>query len=120
MHPDLLKILSHHDHPIDNEQLVAYLTGQLNAEESYKLESQLSDAGFDEDALEGLMMVQNKKKLSGVQMELNMFLKEKLSQPKKRKKRPELLSWQWLALATGVLILLVVLAWFAIHFLQSK
>ncbi|HSC52814.1 MAG TPA: hypothetical protein VLC98_04305 [Phnomibacter sp.] len=117
MHPDLLKILSNNDQPIDNEQLVAYLTGKLNAEESHALESKLSGAGFDEDAMEGLMMMQDKKNIGTVQAELNLFLQEKLHQPKKKKKRAELLSWKWLAVATGILILFILLSYFVIHYL---
>jgi hypothetical protein len=120
MHPDLLNILSHHDHPIDNEQLVAYLTGKLNAEESHKLESQLTEAGFDEDALEGLMMVQDKKKLSGVQLELNMFLKDKLSQPKKKKKRTPVISLPVLLLITGGIIILILVAWYFLYYLSGN
>jgi len=120
MHPDLLKILSHHDHAIDNEKLVAYLTGQLNAEESHMLESQLTEAGFDEDALEGLMMVQDKKKLSGVQMELNLFLKEKLSQPKKKKRRKPLLSLPALLIITGGIIILILVVWYFLYFLSGN
>jgi CHASE3 domain sensor protein len=120
MHPDLLKILSHQDHPIDNEQLVQYLTGQLTAEESHTLESQLSEAGFDQDALEGLMLMNDKKKLSGVQMELNMFLKEKLNQTKKKKKRQALLSLPSLLIITGGLIILIIVAWYFIYYLGGK
>ena len=59
MHPDLLKILSSQDQPIDNEKLVAYLTGQLSAPESQRLEEQLSASGIDQEALEGLSLEPN-------------------------------------------------------------
>ena len=120
MHPDLLNILANTDQPIDNEQLIAYLTGKLSPAESQQVEAQLSAAGIDAEALEGLMMVQDRKRLPAIQHELDMFLKAQTSQPNKRKHKTMQVNWLWLSLATLLLIALAVLAWYAVHFLQGK
>jgi anti-sigma factor RsiW len=118
MHPDLLKILSHSDQPIDNEKLIAYLTGQLSPAESQQVEEQLAASGIDEEALDGLMML-NRHKVSGYQQELDLFLKKQIKTDKRRKHKPLGISWGWLAAGTAAIILLAILAWYFIHALQS-
>lgn len=119
MHPDLLKILSHSDQPIDNEKLIAYLTGQLSPAESQQVEEQLAASGIDEEALDGLMML-NKHKVSAYQQELDLFLKKQIKSEKRKRKMPLGITWGWLAAATAGIILLAILAWFFIHALLSK
>jgi len=119
MHPDLLKILSHSDQPIDNEKLVAYLTGQLSPAESQQVEEQLAASGIDEEALDGLMML-NKHKVSAYQQELDLFLKKQIKTEKRKKHKPLGISWGWLAAATGAIIVLAILLWYIVHFLSTK
>ncbi|MCU0396313.1 MAG: hypothetical protein MUF29_10415 [Chitinophagaceae bacterium] len=120
MHPDLLKILSSQDQPIDNEKLVAYLTGQLSAPESQRLEEQLSASGIDQEALEGLMLVSQKKMIPAYQQELDLFLKSHIKPEKRRRLRRLQLPWGWLAAATAAIILLAILAWYLVHYLQAQ
>lgn len=120
MHPDLLNILSSQDQPIDNEKLIAYLTGSLGAAESQQLEAQLASSGIDQEALEGLMLLSDKKKLPAYQQELNQFLKQQIKTEKRRRRKLMDVSWGWLAAGTAAIILLAILAWYFIHALQSQ
>lgn len=119
MHPDLLKILSSHEQPIDNEQLIAYLTGELNAAESQELEARLLEHGISRDALDGLMMLKDKRKLASLQTELNLGLKQKLNTPPIKKRKPITLSQPALWLITGFLLALMVLVWYFIYYLKK-
>lgn len=119
MHPDLLKILSHSDQPIDNEKLIAYLTGQLSPAESQQVEEQLAASGMDEEALDGLMML-NRHRVSAYQQELDLFLKKQIKNEKRRRHKPLGISWGWLAAATGAIILLAILLWYVVHFMTTN
>lgn len=120
MHPDLLQILTNQDQPIDNEKLIAYLTGKLNAVESREMEAQLAASGLEEDALEGLLLVKDKKKLPDYQQHLQLFLKANLKQDKRKPRKKLDISWIWLAAATGGIILLAILVWYFIHYLYNQ
>ncbi len=120
MHPDLLNILQSQDQPIDNEQLVAYLTGQLSAAESRAIEEKLAAGGMDAEAIEGLLMVADKQKLPAYQHELQQFIRQRTQPARRRRLRPLQMGWGWLALATGLLIALAILVWYVVHFMQQK
>jgi anti-sigma factor RsiW len=120
MHPDLLKILSSHEQPIDNEQLIAYLTGELNANESQALEARLLEHGISRDALEGLLMLKDKRKLTSLQTELNLGLKEKLNPAPKKKRKTISPSQPALWLLTGLLLAIMVLVWYFVYFLHKS
>jgi anti-sigma factor RsiW len=119
MHPDLLNILQSQDQPIDNEQLIAYLTGQLSAAESRAIEEKLAAGGMDAEAIEGLMLVADKQKLPAYQHELQQFIRQR-TQHDRRRLRPLQMGWGWLAVATGLLIALAILVWYVVHFMQHK
>lgn len=119
MHPDLLNILSNQENPIDNEKLIAYLTGHLGAAESQQLEAQLAASGLDQEALEGLMLVE-KSKLPAYHHELSQFLKSQVKPEKRKRRKLAEISWGWLAAGTAALILLAILLWYVVHFLSTR
>ena len=120
MHPDLLDILSRKESPITNEQLVNYLTGKMSDEERHELEKTIADAGLDNDAFEGLHLVENKNRLQQYQLDINKALHEKLKQKKPKRRQIKLLQLPWLLLLTGGLLALIFFVWFMLHLLQGR
>ena len=119
MHPDLLDILSHKESPISNQQLVDYLTGNMNDEQSNAFEKSVMANGMDNEALEGLQMLRNKEKITQYQLEINKSLRENLQQKKFTKKKKNTPQLPYLVILTVALLALIILVWVLFHFLQS-
>ena len=120
MHPDLLDILSHKESPISNQQLVDYLTGIMNDEQSNAFEKTIMANGIDNEALEGLQMLRNKEKIMQYQMEINKSLRENLHQKKSTKNKKSTIQIPYLMILTVALLALIILVWVLIHFMQSQ
>jgi hypothetical protein len=119
MHPDLLDILSHKESPISNQQLVDYLTGKMDDEQSNAFEKSVISNGMDNEALEGLQMLRNKEKITQYQLEINRSLRENLHQKKSAKKKKNIVQLPYLVILTVALLALIILVWVLFHFLQS-
>jgi len=119
MHPDLLDILSHKESPISNQQLIDYLTGNMNDEQTNAFERSVIANGMDNEALEGLQMLRNKEKITQYQLEINKSLRENLHQKKAIKKKKTTIQLPYLIILTVALLALIILVWVLFHFLQS-
>jgi hypothetical protein len=119
MHPDLLDILSHKESPISNQQLIDYLTGNMNDEQSNAFEKSIVASGMDNEALEGLQMMRSKEKITQYQLEINKSLRETLQQKKAPKKKKTVIQLPYLIILTVALLALILLLWVLFHFLQS-
>jgi hypothetical protein len=117
MRPELLDILMHKELPIENEQLLKYLTGQLPEPERHAVERQLAQNGFGQDALEGLQMMPQPEKLTKYAHEIKIMLRKNLKQQIHRKRREQLLSWPWLAIGGVLGLLFLWLVWWFFHLL---
>jgi ferric-dicitrate binding protein FerR (iron transport regulator) len=119
MQPDLLDILRHRELPVSSEQLVAYLTGTLGAEESHEVERRLAAADLGQDAWEGLQMLKHSSRLPGIELALNEQLKHQLATAKPKRRRPMVFQWSLLILLVALIIVLCLGAWFLVHTLQK-
>ena len=116
MHPDLLDILQNQQLPITDEQLVDYLTGKLSDEECHNVEKKLAASGLDDEAFEGLMLVNDKTKIRQHALDINKSLLEKLKNQKQNKRqKAKILQINWLIILAVGLLCLIFLAWFVIH-----
>ncbi|HMP92288.1 MAG TPA: hypothetical protein PKD90_05410 [Phnomibacter sp.] len=118
MHPNLLDILSHAQEPVSSQQLVAYLTGQLNPADSHEVERKLAASPIGNDALHGLMHFSQKEKLPDIEQALNEQLRKQLQPKPKKRRKPLGLPWWQLITLIALLLALCVGVWFAIHFLH--
>jgi len=78
MNNDLLNILSNSDKDIDNQQLMAYLSGQLSGEQQHAVEQSMADSEFMNDAVEGLQNISDKKDLQTYVDDLNAALQKSM------------------------------------------
>lgn len=114
MDKELKDILSHSNKDIDNQKLMDYLSGKLSAEEKHKIEEQMADSAFVNDAVEGLEDVKNKKDLSLFVEQLNTNLHKQLNKKKKRKLKRTRKDQPWLYLTIVILLLLIIICFIVI------
>ena len=103
MREELLNILSDSNKDIDNQKLMDYISGKLNAEQKHEVEKWMVDHPFFNEAVEGLQHADSKKVLSSVD-EINSSLKKYLEQ-RKRKRDRNLFPLNWWMYFTIVFIL---------------
>ncbi|RYY52907.1 MAG: hypothetical protein EOO09_19865 [Chitinophagaceae bacterium] len=119
MDKKLKDILSNLNPDVDQETLMAYLQGQLQAEQRHEVERQLAGNDFDSDAMDGLQELQDKKKISSIVEQLNRDLKKKTERKKQRRKKLELPNQNWLWISAMILLLLIVFSYLIIHKMRN-
>ncbi len=118
MNNDLLNILSNSNKDIDNQKLMDYLSGSLSEQEKHEVETWMLDNDFANDAIEGLEQVDNTRRLESLVDQLNKDLHKKLQQKNARKAKRKLKEYPWIYFAVILVLVLVVLGFFVIHYLQ--
>ena len=113
-------ILSNLSSDIDQETLIKYLQGQLSEEQKNEVEKKMLTSEFDNDALEGLEEIKNKERLSFLVDTLNRDLKKNLKQKKQRRDKLRFKDQPWLYISILIILLLLVLSYFAIHRLMQQ
>lgn len=112
------RILS--DHPeIDPERLTAYLEGRLSGEERHRVERLMAESDFVSDAMEGLSMMPDRGRLPGIVADLNRGLRRRTRDRRRRIFRNGMGFPSWLAYATVLFILLVIVAWLILRTLEA-
>jgi len=87
MKNELKNILSNSNKDIDNQELLGYLSNQLTNAESHKIEQQMADDEFMNDAIEGLQQINDKKNIPIHLEELYAGLQKQVAKKNERKKR---------------------------------
>lgn len=113
-------ILSNLSTDIDQEKLLQYLQEQLSADQQHHVEQGLIDDPFAADAVEGLQQMRDKKKMEYMVEMLNRDLKKKTEKKKKRRQQLQLKDHSWLYLSAIILIILIVICYFVIHYMKSR
>ncbi|MEO7312955.1 MAG: hypothetical protein ABIX01_21395 [Chitinophagaceae bacterium] len=111
----LLNILQSKEVPIENQQIIDYLTGMLEADQRQQMESQELDDAMMQDAIEGLQAIKDKSRLERIAKEMNKTLQKKLTTQKKR--HVETRKWKdqkWILLAIATVLLIVVICYIVI------
>jgi hypothetical protein len=113
-------ILSNLSTDIDQEKLLQYLQQQLSADQQHHVEKGLIDDPFAADAVEGLQQMRDKKKMEYMVEMLNRDLKKKTEKKKKRRQQLQLKDHSWLYLSVFIVIILIVICYFVIHYMKSR
>jgi hypothetical protein len=114
MSGELKDILSHLNPETDQEVLLQYLQGRLNAAQQHNVEEGSLQDDFDADALEGLGELEDKKNLQLVVEGLNKDLKKRTGK-KKHRRKPDLKIEPWLIITILTVIVLVIISFFILH-----
>lgn len=119
MHRDLTDILSNNGQPVSDRQLMDYLNGKLTDAERHELEKLMAADGMNDDALEGLELIENKQQIAQHHAEINKALGDKLKQKKQTRQRRKLPQMQLSIIITAALLALALLVWFIVHQLHK-
>lgn len=121
MKPDLLHILQE-GKPlgIDDAQLAAYLSNQLDEAARHEVEQQLLQAGaLEEDAWEGWQQAPNAAALLQHAADINAHLQQQLQAKPKRPRKKSIKALPWLGWLLAFLLALVLLGWWIIYLLAD-
>ncbi len=120
MSDNLKDILSHLSTEVDQETLLKYLEGRLSDEQRHEIEKKMLGSEFNDDAMEGLQQIRDKKDISLLVEQLNRDLHKKLDKKKKRREKLRFKDQPWLYIAIVIILLLIVLSYVVIQkMLQS-
>jgi hypothetical protein len=115
MSSDLLNILSNSNKDIDNQKLMDYISGKLSGEEKHEVEQWMVDNNFENEALEGLQTLSDKKDLQAYVDNLNKELNQYLQQKKHRRDKRKIKDIPWSYLAIVLVLMLIIIAYFIIQ-----
>jgi anti-sigma factor RsiW len=121
MNNDLKDILSNSNKDIDNQQLMDYLSNQLNKAESHEIEKQMADDAFMNDAVEGLQKIENKKDMQAYVEQLNDELHNQLAKNKIRKEKRKLKEQPFTYVTIIIILILVIVSFLVLRkYLETK
>ena len=113
---DLLNILQSNEVPIENQQIIDYLQGQLKATAQNKLEQHEQDDPMMQDAIEGLRMMPDTARLEKLTVDLNLHLQQRIAgQKQKRKETARWKDQNWILTAAVTIILLIIICFVVIR-----
>lgn len=115
MASDLLNILSNSNKDIDNQKLMDYISGKLSGKEKHEVEEWMIDNNFENEALEGLQTLPDKKDLQIYVDQLNKELNNYLQQKKHRRDRRKIKEIPWSYVAIVLVLMLIIIAYFVIQ-----
>lgn len=116
---DLINILSNSNKDIDNQKLMDYISGKLTGKDKHEVELWMVDNNFENEAMEGLDTMKDKKQLEAYVNQLNKNLNKYLQQKKHRRDRKKIKEIPWSYLAIVLVLLLIILAYFVIQKLPA-
>lgn len=109
----LLNILQSKEVPIENQQVIDYLKGKLNADMQHQLEEQELEDPLVKDAMEGLQLLPDRSKLEMIAKEMHFHLQKKLSVYKnKHKEKRKWKEQNWILLSIVVILLLIIICYY--------
>ncbi|HVX50240.1 MAG TPA: hypothetical protein VHB48_08775 [Chitinophagaceae bacterium] len=111
---DLTNILSSEDE-FTEDLLLEYLMGNTSGEDAHKVEKQMADSDFVNDAVEGLQAIKSPRKLSDYVTQLNNKLQQQLELKKQKKEKREIKHLGWIILAVILILALCILGYVIIH-----
>ena len=114
MSDDLKDILSNSNKDIDNQQLMDYLSNQLNKADKHEVENAMSDDAFVNDAVEGLQNFEGRENIQSYVTELHDDLQKQLAKKKKRKEKRKWKDQPWVYLAIVLILILLIICFIAV------
>ncbi len=113
---DLLNILQSNEVPIENQQIIDYLQGQLQTDAQHNLEKQEQHDPMMQDALEGLRMLPNANNLEKMTTAINLHLQQRIAGQKlKRKETARWKDQNWILMAAITIILLIIICFVVVR-----
>ncbi|HMO31933.1 MAG TPA: hypothetical protein PKE63_00245 [Lacibacter sp.] len=103
---------------VSEQELLDYIHNRLSPEQRHAVEERLAAHELLSDAEEGLELIQDKNQLPEVVARLNRQLAGQLREKRHQPRRP-LPSMGLLIMATFLILLLIVMAFFVIYNLQK-
>jgi hypothetical protein len=101
--------------PIENQQIIDYLQGQLKAAAQNKLEQHEQDDPMVKDAIEGLRMMPDTAQLEKMTIDINLHLQQRIAgQKQKRKETARWKDQNWILTAAITIILLIIVCFVVI------
>jgi len=107
------------DDELSEEQILKYLEGNLTDAERHRVELQMADSTFVNDAVEGLEHFKNKKDIHSYVDQLNHQLQKHTEKKKKRKTKRRLTGMDGLLLTIVMVLLLCVLGYIAVRVFEK-
>ncbi|BAV05223.1 hypothetical protein SAMN05421788_105321 [Filimonas lacunae] len=108
-------ILADEQDDLNDEELLKYLEGQLDAAQQHNVEKKMADSAFLNDAMEGLASFPSKKQLKAQVKHLNKGLQNQLDTRKQRKEKRKIKDLPWILVAAVIILLLCVLGYTVLH-----
>lgn len=102
------------EQPVSQENLIQYLQGSLPTSEIERIEQQMEDDAFLNDALEGLHQLRDAQQIKVVVEDLNQSIQEQVAARKHRRKKSPILSSFWVYVAIILLLILILSAYLII------
>jgi len=121
MNKNLLDILQSKEVPIENQQVIDYLQGNLKPEVSQELEQQELEDEMMRDAMDGLREVEDTSRLEMIAREMNQTLQKKLAAQKNKHK--EVRKWKdmnWISLSIATVLLIVVICYLVMKYMKKS
>lgn len=115
-----LKDILNEDDELRNEDLLKYLQGELPPEDRHKLEKQMADSSFVDDAVEGLQAIGNKASIESYVEDLNRQLHKQVATKKLRKDKRRLRDNPWVVVAVVVVLGLCILGYVVVRYYQKQ
>ena len=113
---DLLHILQSNEVPIENQQIIDYLQGQLQTDAQHNLEKRELDDPMMQDALDGLRMLPDTDHLEKMTTAINLHLQQRIAGQKlKRKETGRWKDQNWILLAAITIIILIIICFVVIR-----
>lgn len=109
MSNDLKDILGNSNKDINNQQLMDYLSNQLNKTQLHELEKTMADDAFINDAVEGLQQVKGEQNLQAYLDQLNNSLQKQIAKNKQRKEKRRLKDSPFTYFAIVLVLLLIII-----------
>ncbi len=119
MHPKLPDILANRETPIDNEQLIRYLKGDLDDAARHDIEAKLTDgSSLEQDALEGWQHSAEPGRLVTAANDINRHLARQLHPATPRKRKRPITRFPLIWWVFGLILVVIFLAWAIISLLS--
>ena len=113
---NLKDILSNADEPINQDQLLKYLNGELQQTQKHNLEKLAIDDPFESDALEGLEELEDNERIKLIVDDLNRNLKKRTAKKIEKRERMRIKPQWTLYFSILILLIIVVLVYLFLHF----
>ena len=108
-------ILPEGEEEFTDEDYLHYINENLSPEEAYRLEKEMLEDGFVNDAMEGLSSIKNKESIEtsveNLNRQLNKIVQTRIDKKRKRK----LPSNQWAIIAVGITLFIAIISYYIIH-----